>query len=262
MRSNAAELSQSDLSAGSIAKIHVVLHSALSHAVRFDLIAHNVAKAVKVADSAVEERRVPPSKRYRSSSARRGTTAWASRPSWSSPWPAPRRTPRAAVARPVAHRTTLFVRRTVQRSSGKLRVAEPKARGSWRQLELPRLTVEALERQHVRQDKKRTAAGCTRQVQGWIFASTIGTAMEPRNVSHRFELIRAKVGMQSQHLHDLHHHCGSYLLAQGVDPRTVMEVLGHSAFRLTIDTCAHVLNKQLDQAASADAMDRALGEAL
>lgn len=76
VRSNAAELSQADLSAGSIAKIHAVLHSALSHAVRFDLIERNVAKAVKVADSAVEERRVPPSKRYRSSSARRGTTAW------------------------------------------------------------------------------------------------------------------------------------------------------------------------------------------
>ena len=70
---SSAELSQADLSAGSIAKIHVVLHSALSHAVRFDLIERNVAKAVKAADSAVEERRVPPSKRYRSSSAFRLT---------------------------------------------------------------------------------------------------------------------------------------------------------------------------------------------
>ena len=37
-----------------------------------------------------------------------------------------------------------------------------------------------------------------------------------------------------------------------------MKVLGHSGFRLTMDTYAHVLNRELDQAA--DAMDRALGE--
>ncbi len=82
--------------------------------------------------------------------------------------------------------------------------------------------------------------------------------MEPRNVSRSFDLIRAKVGMEWLHLHDLRHACGTYLLAEGVDPRTVMEILGHSAFRLTMDTYAHVLDRQLDHAA--DAMDRALGE--
>lgn len=59
-------------------------------------------------------------------------------------------------------------------------------------------------------------------------------------------------------LHDLRHACGSYLLAEGVDPRIVMEILGHSTLRLTMDTYAHVLDRQFDQAA--DAMDRALGE--
>lgn len=41
----------------------------------------------------------------------------------------------------------------------------------------------------------------------------------------------------------------------GVDPRTVMEILGNSTFRLTMDTFAHVLDEQLDEAA--EAMDRA-----
>jgi len=89
-----------------------------------------------------------------------------------------------------------------------------------------------------------------------MFASTIGTPMEPRNVSHHFETIRRAAGMDWLHLHDLRHACGSYLIAEGVDPRTVMEVLGHSTFRLTMDTYAHVLDGQLSQAA--DAMDRAM----
>jgi integrase len=42
--------------------------------------------------------------------------------------------------------------------------------------------------------------------------------------------------------------------------RTVMQVLGHSTFRLTMDTYSHVLPDDLR--AAADAMDRALGESL
>ena len=51
---------------------------------------------------------------------------------------------------------------------------------------------------------------------------------------------------------------GRLLLAEGVDPQTVMDALGHPAFHLTMDTYAHVLSRQLDHAA--DAMDHALGE--
>lgn len=42
--------------------------------------------------------------------------------------------------------------------------------------------------------------------------------------------------MEWLHLHRLRHACGTYLIAQGVDLRTVMEVLGHSTYRLTMDT--------------------------
>lgn len=61
--------------------------------------------------------------------------------------------------------------------------------------------------------------------------------------------------MEWLHLHDLRHACGTYLIAQGVDLRTVMEVLGHSTYRLMMDTYAHVLPNQMFDAA--DAMDRA-----
>jgi integrase len=33
----------------------------------------------------------------------------------------------------------------------------------------------------------------------------------------------------------------TYLLASGVEPRTVMEILGHSTIRLTMDRYGHVL---------------------
>ena len=42
-------------------------------------------------------------------------------------------------------------------------------------------------------------------------------------------------------LHDLRHSCATLLLAQGVNPRVVMETLGHSQVSLTLNTYTHVL---------------------
>jgi site-specific recombinase XerD len=40
------------------------------------------------------------------------------------------------------------------------------------------------------------------------------------------------------------------LLAQGVDPRTIMETLGHSQISLTMNTYCHVLPSLQEDAAS------------
>jgi len=52
------------------------------------------------------------------------------------------------------------------------------------------------------------------------------------------------------------HTAASLLLAQGVSPRVVMEVLGHSSFALTMDTYTHVMEPFMRDAA--EAMDTAL----
>jgi len=51
------------------------------------------------------------------------------------------------------------------------------------------------------------------------------------------------VGVRSllRRLHDLRHSCATLLLAQGISPRVVMEVLGHSQIALTMNTYTHVL---------------------
>jgi len=44
-----------------------------------------------------------------------------------------------------------------------------------------------------------------------------------------------------QRLHDLCHACATQLLAHGVHPRVVMELLGHSQIGLTLNTYSHVI---------------------
>jgi integrase len=108
----------------------------------------------------------------------------------------------------------------------------------------------------VRQARERLAAGDSWQDGDLISASSIGTPMEPRNVNRRFNELRAKSGLDWLRLHDLRHACATYVLAGGVEPRTVMEILGHSTIRLTMDLYGHVLPDRLRAAASA--MDRAM----
>ncbi len=118
--------------------------------------------------------------------------------------------------------------------------------------------MRALESQRVRQAKERLADGELWSDLGLVFASTIGTAMEPRNVNRRFEQLRAAAGLDWLHLHDLRHAFATFMLGQGEELRTVMELLGHSTIRMTADTYGHVLPARARQAASA--IDRVLGE--
>ena len=49
--------------------------------------------------------------------------------------------------------------------------------------------------------------------------------------------------------HDLRHTAATFLLAQGVNPRTIMETLGHSQISLTLNTYSHVLPSLQKEAA-------------
>jgi integrase len=53
------------------------------------------------------------------------------------------------------------------------------------------------------------------------------------------ELCRT-LGLRTVRLHDLRHTCVSLLLAQGVHPRVVMEIVGHSAIEMTMNVYGHV----------------------
>ena len=89
-----------------------------------------------------------------------------------------------------------------------------------------------------------------------MFASTIGTPLNPSNVTHGLQDALADAGLPRQRFHDLRHCCASLLLAQNVPARVVKEQLGHSQISLTMNTYSHVMPAALKQAA--DALDVAL----
>ena len=56
-----------------------------------------------------------------------------------------------------------------------------------------------------------------------------------------FKAVLVAANLPPVRVHDLRHTAASLLLAQGVAPRTIMEILGHSQISLTMDTYAHIM---------------------
>lgn len=148
---------------------------------------------------------------------------------------------------------TLSVRHAMQRVGGKPTFVEPKSERSRRTLTLPAMAAIALKRQRIRQIEDKLVAGDRWQEANLVFTSTVGTPLEPSNVTARLHKLLAATGLPRQRFHDLRHCCASLLLAQHVSPRVVMDVLGHSQIALTMNTYSHVMPAMLQDAA--DALD-------
>ena len=98
--------------------------------------------------------------------------------------------------------------------------------------------------------EERLLAGSRWQDTGMVFTSTIGTLLEPRSVSRKFQSALERAGLPRKRFHDLRHTCASLLLVQGVHPRVVMQILGHSQIAVTMDTYSHVIDELGREAAN------------
>ena len=76
-------------------------------------------------------------------------------------------------------------------------------------------------------------------------------------MTKRFRKLLGSARVPLIRFHDLRHTAATFLLAQGVDPRTIMETLGHSQISLTLNTYSHVL--PVLQREAARKMDGMLG---
>ena len=100
------------------------------------------------------------------------------------------------------------------------------------------------------------AAGALWHDHGLIFASEVGTPMDPDNFSHSFSRRCERAGLGHWHPHELRHSGASTSLAQGTPLHVVSEVLGHASIAITKDVYGHLLEG--DKRAAAESMSLAL----
>jgi len=131
--------------------------------------------------------------------------------------------------------------RAIQRVTGRgLVVVEPKTATSRRSIPLPPQALEALRLQRRRQLEQRLAAGPAWADGDWVFTTRVGTPLDPADVTHDYQQLLARAGLSHRRFHDLRHTTATLLLTDGVHPKVVASLLGHSTIQLTLDTYSHV----------------------
>jgi len=241
------------LSPTTVLHVHRILREALSHAVRWGMLARNVADAA-----------TPPRRRSREI------------PTWDAPTvnrfletaaespfrdfyhlavlTGMRRSELAGLKWESVDLTagTLSVVRTLQRIRRMgLVEGQPKTAKSRRLITLSPDTVQLLHGIRGRQIEERLALGAAFHDTGFVFTRPDGRPIDPDAVTQEFtEVVRA-TGLPHLTLHGLRHVHATLMLGAGIHPKVVSERLGHSTVGITLDTYSHVLPSLQEQAASA-----------
>jgi integrase len=243
----------SGLSPATVQKIHVVLHKALSQAVKWSLVPRNVTEAASAPLPSPKEMRPLSAEEVRkllnAAGDDRLEALWV-----------------LAVHTGMRQGELLAlkwtdidleagkvsVRRTLTRESGHYTLGEPKTKKSRRTVKLTGAATEALRGHLGRQMEEMDRLGDLYKDQGLVFTSCSGAPLNPSNIRNRnLRRLTGKAGLPKIRFHDLRHTCATLLLSKNVHPKIVQEMLGHATVAITLDTYSHVLPGMGDHAAAA-----------
>ena len=231
-----ASMIQKELSSRTVLHVHRILRQALSHAMKWGLLARNVCDAVdpprayhkemvaldtpevqKFLDVAVGHRYGPVFFLALYTGMRRSELLGLR---WS------------AVD---LNTKSLSITQTLQCIKGRgLGAMQPKTYRSRRLVTLPPSAVALLSGLKVRQRDEREGMGLEWNDSDYVFSNFDGTPYHPNTVSKAFSKIIKKSNLPQVRLHDLRHTHATIMLKQGADPKTISERLGHSSVVITL----------------------------
>jgi integrase len=135
----------------------------------------------------------------------------------------------------------LRITQQLQRHDGTFQLVPTKTAKSRRTLAMPASIVKSLGDHRLRQADERRASSPPKHGWNLVFTTDRGRPIDGTVVSHHFHDVLDRAGLPQRRFHDLRHSCATLLMVQGVAPRVVMDVLGHSQIALTMNTYSHVI---------------------
>ena len=117
---------------------------------------------------------------------------------------------------------------------------EPKTEKSRRTIPLPEGCLTALRQHRAHQAAEKLALGPAHNDHSLVFCHADGRPIDPRTLNRYFSQALAQAGLAPIRLHDACHTFATWLLEQGVSPKVVQTMLGHSSIALTLDIYSHV----------------------
>jgi integrase len=156
-------------------------------------------------------------------------------------------------------RGILAIVASIEQTAKTVREKPPK-NGKGRSVALPLLVIEELRKYRIRQAEHMLRLGVRLTDDHHVVMREDGLPLQPRSLTHAFEIFLAKHGLRHVRLHDLRHTHATQMLKSGVHPKVAQERLGHSSIAITLDLYSHVLPGMQDEAAQR--VDLAVREAI
>jgi integrase len=157
------------------------------------------------------------------------------------------------------NRAQIAVEESAEQTKTAVRYKPPKS-GKARTVALPASVVEELRAHRVRQAQGLLKLGVRLSDDSFVVAQADGSPLQPRSLTHAFELFLAAHKLPRIRLHDLRHTHATAMLKAGVHGKIVQERLGHSTIAITLDIYSQVVEGMQEEAV--ERVDAALQEAL
>jgi len=142
-----------------------------------------------------------------------------------------------------------------------IHLVEPKTRRSRRTIDLPAVARAALSAHRNRQVAERKLCGSdwltpkvhcedrVVEIADFVFTTGIGTPLDGRNVTKRFQRLLKNAKISPHRFHDLRHTAATLLAIQGVHPKAIQSVLGWDQVAM-VDRYAHFVDEMRKEAAA------------
>ncbi len=142
----------------------------------------------------------------------------------------------------------IFVRHSMEEQDGEKVLKSPKS-GKMRIVPMAAGTTNIIKQHRKKQIELQLLLGEDYHESNFVITEDNGTRPALSYLSRAFNRRIKRSGLPHVRLHDLRHTAASLMLLEGVDLKTVSEILGHSSITITADIYAHVFNESRKKAA-------------
>jgi integrase len=138
----------------------------------------------------------------------------------------------------------VFICSTLVEVNGKLQFGEPKTRAGKRTIAITPDTVEVLKAhlEHQRLEQAKAMEGWTDSA--LVFTTSIGTPINPGNLARAYKAAQRSADVPDIRFHDLRHTAASMSIRRGDSAKIVADRLGHTNVAFTLNTYVHIFAEQ------------------
>jgi integrase len=129
---------------------------------------------------------------------------------------------------------TITIRRQVQSIGGKTIISPTTKTDEERTIPIPRAVLNLLRQHATIQHEEKYLLRDVWQNQDLVFASTVGTAISPRNLQRQFRILADRAGLDLRvHIHTFRHTFATLIGELNTEERVIGELLGHKPKTIT-----------------------------